>query len=160
MATGYNMQLTRQIGEHLVVAELGKRGITATPFAGNIPYYDVLAANENGQSIPIQVKAINGGSWQFNITKFLNIEFLDDRQIIKGMKDFKYQNLICVFVLLNSTDSDEFYIFHWSFLQKFFYKNYTGGIRPRNPKSTHCAILPKDLVKFKDNWSLITKKLL
>jgi hypothetical protein len=34
--TGREMQLTRQIGEHLVAAELGRRGYVATPFAGNI----------------------------------------------------------------------------------------------------------------------------
>ena len=35
MATGRDMQITRQIGEHLVVAELGRRGYVAAPFAGN-----------------------------------------------------------------------------------------------------------------------------
>jgi hypothetical protein len=33
--TGREMQLTRQIGEHLLAAELGRRDYVATPFAGN-----------------------------------------------------------------------------------------------------------------------------
>ncbi|HEY5505683.1 MAG TPA: hypothetical protein VIK28_11045 [Sedimentisphaerales bacterium] len=44
MKSGYSNQVTRQIGEHLVVAELGRRGILATPFAGNVPDYDILAS--------------------------------------------------------------------------------------------------------------------
>jgi hypothetical protein len=63
MASGRGMQLTRQIGEHLVAAELGRQGYIAAPFAGNVPLYDLLAADTRGFSIPIQVKAINGGSW-------------------------------------------------------------------------------------------------
>jgi hypothetical protein len=59
-----NTQITRQIGEHLVVSELGRHGIIATPFAGNMPYFDVVAFTPNGQSIYIQVKAINKGDWQ------------------------------------------------------------------------------------------------
>jgi hypothetical protein len=34
----------------------------ATPFAGNVPLFDLLAADQRGSSIPIQVKAINGAS--------------------------------------------------------------------------------------------------
>jgi hypothetical protein len=64
--TGRDMQLTRQVGEHLVAAELGRRGYVASPFAGNIPMFDLLAADPRGYAIPIQVKAINGGSWQFS----------------------------------------------------------------------------------------------
>ena len=56
MATGRGMQLTRQAGKHLVVAELGRRGYVATPFSGNIPMFDVLAADLRGRAVPIQVK--------------------------------------------------------------------------------------------------------
>ena len=73
MATGIGTQLTRQIGEHLVTAELGRRGILASPFAGNVPAIDILAW-ANGISAGIQVKAINQDSWQFNIRSFLEIK--------------------------------------------------------------------------------------
>jgi hypothetical protein len=39
MATGRSNQLTGHIGEHLVAAELGRMGLFATPFAGNVPDY-------------------------------------------------------------------------------------------------------------------------
>lgn len=65
MATGREMQLTRQVGEHLVAAKLGRLGYVATPFAGNVPMFDVLAADIRGYAIPIQVKSINGPSGSF-----------------------------------------------------------------------------------------------
>ncbi|MBI4688339.1 MAG: hypothetical protein HY756_11305 [Nitrospirae bacterium] len=157
MIKGYSTQLTRQIGEHLVVAKLGRLGILATPFAGNVPDYDLLASDLSGYSLPLQVKAINGPSWQFSVTSFLEIKFEGERQIVKGKKEIFNPNLICVFVFLKSDGNDEFYVLTVKVLQEHFLKNYKGGIRPRNPKSTHCAIWPKELTKYRDNWKLITE---
>ena len=159
MATGRSTQLTRQIGEHLIAAKLGRLGYIATPFAGNVPDFDLLIANEEGCSIPVQVKAINGGAWQFQISKFLDVEIVDDVQYVRGERKLANPNLVCVFVLLSDDEKDEFYIFRLKDLQAFFLKTYKGGRRTRNPKSFHCAILPKDLVQFRDNWSLIEKSL-
>ena len=55
MATGRSTQLTRQIGEHLVAAELGRMNLIATPFAGNIPQFDLLASTQDGRAFPVQV---------------------------------------------------------------------------------------------------------
>lgn len=157
MKSGYKTQLTRQIGEHLVVAKLGRLGVLATPFAGNVPDYDLLAADTSGHSLPIQVKAINGPSWQFSVTSFLDVEFSGNRQIIKGRCKLLNPRLICVFVHLKPNEEDDFYIFRKKFLQDYFLKQYKGGIRPRNPKSVHCAIWPKHLKKYHEKWDLITK---
>jgi Holliday junction resolvase-like predicted endonuclease len=43
MEKNYTTQLAGQIGESLVVAELGRRGIVATAFAGNVPEIDLVA---------------------------------------------------------------------------------------------------------------------
>lgn len=40
MATGRQNKLTGQLAEHLVCAELGRRGLIATPFSGNVPTFD------------------------------------------------------------------------------------------------------------------------
>jgi hypothetical protein len=159
MATGRSTQLTRQIGEHLIAAKLGRLGYIATPFAGNVPEFDLLIADDKGHSIPIQVKAINGGAWQFQITKFLDIEIVDDIQYVKGEQKLFNPNLVCVFVLLAGNEKDEFFIFRLKDLQAYFSKTYKGGRRTKNPQSLHCAILPKDLEKFRNNWSLIEKSL-
>lgn len=155
MASGRNMQLTKQIGENLVVAELGRRKFIATTFAGNVPAFDILAAGENGKTFPLQVKAIQGASWQFDIRTFLQVELVGDTQIVLGKNTATSGKLICVFVKITEGGEDEFYLFYWSFLQDYFLRTYKGGKRPRNPGSFHCAIWPKDLQLFKNNWRIL-----
>lgn len=157
MATGRITQLTRQIGEHLVAAKLGRLGYIATPFAGNVPDFDLLIADEAGHSMPIQVKAINGGSWQFQISKFLNVKIVDSEQFIIGEKELVNPHLVCIFVLLSEDERDDFYILRLRDLQAYFYHTYKGGSRKKNPKSLHCAILPKEIEEYKNNWSLIAE---
>ena len=70
----------------MVVAELGRLGVIATPFAGNVPDIDVLAY-ANGMSVPIQVKAQKSGAMSVNAKKYLNFQFDGDVQIIKGKVD-------------------------------------------------------------------------
>ena len=48
MATGRDTQLTKQIGDYLVTAELGRLGLIATTFTGNVPHYDISACNPTG----------------------------------------------------------------------------------------------------------------
>lgn len=57
MATGRANKLTGQIAEHLVCAERGRRDVIATPFSGNVPKFDVIAADDHCRPLPIQVKA-------------------------------------------------------------------------------------------------------
>ena len=54
-------QLSKQLSEHLVVAELARREIIATPFSGNVPDFDIHAF-KSGKSIPIQVKSAKTGN--------------------------------------------------------------------------------------------------
>lgn len=158
MATGLKMQLTGQIGEHLVTAELGRKGIIATPFAGNVPEIDILAF-ANGVSSPIQVKAINGVSWQFDIRRFLEIELTKTRQNIIGKNKQLGRKLICIFVDLDEKlGLDDFYIFRYGWLQDYFHRTYTARVKPKNIKSYHCAIWTKDMVRHKENWKLIERE--
>lgn len=159
MATGRSTQLTRQIGEHLVAAELGRRGLIAAPFAGNVPLFDLLVADERGRSIPVQVKAINGPAWQFNIQKFLNVELVGQVQYVRGKVQLPHPDLICIFVLLRDDRKDEFFVFRLRDLQDHFCEVYKGGTRPRNPESMHCAILPDALLQYKDKWDIIFQTL-
>jgi len=159
MATGRSTQLTRQIGEHLVAAELGRRGLIAAPFAGNVPLFDLLAANEKGRAIPIQVKAINGPSWQFNIGQFLRVEVVDGVQHVRGKVNFPMPDLVCIFVLLRQTGNDEFYVLRMRDLQEHFAKTYRGGRRPKNPDSMHCAVWPHDLQQHKNKWEVVSEAL-
>ena len=75
MSKGRRNKLVGQVAEHLVVAELGRRGGIATGFAGNVPTFDVIAADELCRTVPIQVKASSGDSWPSDARIFLNIEY-------------------------------------------------------------------------------------
>src|SRR6266536_3141879 len=70
MATGRSNYLTKQAGEYLVAAELSRRGYIATTFTGNVPDYDIIAVDDCGGHVVVQVKAIAGESWQFNAKNF------------------------------------------------------------------------------------------
>ncbi len=159
MATGQSTQLTRQIGEHLVAAKLGRLGLFATPFAGNVPDFDLIVANGEGKSILVQVKAINGPSWQFKADTFLTIEMAGKEQVVKGKKQLGNPDLICVFILLGAEEKDEFYIFRLKELQAEIANTYKGGVRPKNHLSMHCAGWPKQLTKYRDNWSVVLESI-
>jgi hypothetical protein len=155
---GYRSQIIRQIGEHLIVAKLGRLGILATPFAGTVPHFDLLASDLSGRSIPIQVKTIRGPSWQFNAKSFLTIRFKGKRQIIEGKAKLPNRELICVFIHLQKKEPDHFYILTMADLQNHFFRNYKDVSRPKNPESTHCAVWPKELASFRENWDLIIRR--
>ncbi len=163
MATGREMHLAKAIGEYLVCAELSRRGFIATSFTGNVPYFDILAVNDKYKTTPIKVKTIRGGSWQFDAAKFLDITITPSGiQKINGKKRLPYSKLICIYIkLADSRGGDEFYIFKQAQLQNIIFKNQSkwlgehGGRRPRNPESTHAAVSPIDLVKFRDNWRIL-----
>lgn len=163
MATGRETKLTQQVGEHLVCAELGRRGFIATTFTGNVPVFDIVALDENHKIKLIQVKAIDGGEWQIkDVSKYLDISISDNGiQNVKGIKDIQFPDLICIFVKLVFQGNDEFYLFRLSNMQDIIFEKYgswlrkKGGIRPRNQKSMHAAVSSRDLEKYKNNWELL-----
>jgi len=158
MATGLSTQLTAKIGEHLVTAELARRGIVATPFSGNVPDIDILAFASR-IAVPIQVKTINKYSWQFDIRKFLDVKLTSKGQKVLGKNRNLDRKLICVFVALGGElGQEEFYIFRLGWLQDYFHKTYKGRKPPHNIESCHCAIWKKDLKKHLGGWDLVEKE--
>jgi hypothetical protein len=155
-----------RFGEYLVTAELCRRGFSATPFAGNLPHIDIMAMGEDGSFIPVQVKTIKReSSWQFDVRNFVDVQFDGIRQILKSPKDPPYPNLICVLVRRGEVyGEDMFFVLTWEELRDIIHMKYDedivrklGGIRPRTPQSTHCALYPIDLVEYKDRWELFEK---
>lgn len=157
MASGRSLQLTKQIGENLAVVELGRRGYIATTFTGNVPDFDILGTSPQGKAFHVQVKTIQGGSWQFDIRSFLLVELSGSKQLVKGKVATTNRSLVCIFVKLDPRGRDEFYVFRWGKLQDYFSSHYKSGTRPKNPESFHCAIWTKDLQRFKDNWRILPK---
>lgn len=162
MVSGRTMQLTKQVGEYLVCAELCRLGFIATTFTGNVPEFDILAINEKHKTIPIQVKTTTGVDWIFDAKKFLNISISQDgRQNIESRKDLRFPKLICIYVKLVSTGKDEFYIFKLKKMQDILLDKYSkmlkkkGGRRPRKPESFHFTVSSDDLKKYRNNWNLL-----
>ena len=107
MATGRHNKLVGQAGEYLVASELSRRGLIATTFTGNVPHYDIIASNEEGRHLSIQVKTISGSSWQFaRIDHYVEIRFEDRVQIVGKIHPSPVENLIYVFVKLAEYGSD------------------------------------------------------
>ena len=139
--------LTRQIGEHLVVAEFGRQGIVATPFAGNMPDYDIAGLTPSGQTIYVQVKAMNSGDWQLSSSHFLIIDYdrESNRQKSTGPRPPPVAPLFYVLVKIIGSGRDEFYVLAYSEIQRIVRKHYTSPSR----KSTHFALRQEYVQSFK-----------
>lgn len=167
MANGRDLQLARQIGEHLVAAELGRKGYVATPFAGNVPLFDLLAADMAGRAFSVQVKTVRGLHWQIQAEKLLNIDIdSEGKQHVISRVELLNPDLICIFVMLKSdspdgqTKDDEFYILPICRLQDIVEAGYQARLkvcnpRPKNPTSTHHTVSRDELKGFRDNWRIL-----
>lgn len=165
MTTGRDNQLTKQVGEYLVAAEVCRRGFIATTFTGNVPHYDIIASNATGGHQAIQVKAILGGAWQFDIRTFVDVELVGTRQVMRDATPPIYPGLLCVLVRLQTYGSDEFFILTWEDLQNIAIAGHRdflarhGGVRPHKPDSFHTAIKPAMLAAHRDKWEVLVSKL-
>ena len=165
MKRNFSKHLTGQIGENLVVAELGRLNIVATSFAGNVPDID-LVAYRDGRTLHLQVKSWRKGLLSFDAKRYLKISIENEIQSINGIDEDIDPDLIFVFVNVGSKSGDDrFFILPQETVQQIIKDNYQSfldkcnGRRPRNPQTTHCAIALQDLVPYENNWKLIEETL-
>jgi Holliday junction resolvase len=124
--------------------------------------YDLIAKKDN-KKIAIQVKTIQKGSFQLVATKFLKIDIINGKQVLKGKNDIGI-NIPWVF-MKKTKIGEEFFILRKSDAQNIVFMDYKStlkkhkGIRPKNPYSFHCTIDANELTKWKNNWKLINKML-
>lgn len=159
-------QLSKQLSENLVTAELARRGFIATPFSGNVPDFDILAF-KSGESTPIQVKSARSGNITVNNVEkdylIIKQEKGNLQRVIskKEMPQWKNDLIFVIVFIGEELGKDRFYICKNSDIQEIIFCNYKAwlqrhdGVRPRNPDSRHCAYSEQDLSSFKDNWNLI-----
>jgi len=165
MSTGRSNKLVGQAGEYLVAAELSRRGLIATTFTGNVPHYDIIASDEEGRHVSVQVKAARSGSWQFSIDQFCEIAYRGKKQIVGTAKPAPVKRLIMVFVIMNEYGSDRFYICRWEKIrdrQIEGYKAYLarhGGVRPKKWDSLHSGLRERHLLQYRDRWETIERNL-
>lgn len=157
MASGRDIQLTRQLGEYLAAAELGRRGWVATTFTGSLPGFDILAINSDGRILEVQVKAIRSATWQLNAGQFLEIDIVDGVQFVRGKKVIQTARRICMFIEVRTYGQDVFYLCDLDELQDILREDYKDGRRPKNPKTFHHALLPKRLTPYRDNWAVLDR---
>lgn len=160
MATGRGNQLTKQIGEYLVAAELGRRGFVAATFSGNVPDYDIVASDECFRSVLVQVKAITGTSWQFDIRRFVGVSLDEQRQVVGPPVEIP-RDIVCVMVALSKYGEDRFYVLEWRSLRDLMIREHKaylekhGGVRPKKFDSFHAAISEKHLREHQDEWAVV-----
>ena len=166
MPTGRDNKLVGAAGEYLVAAELCRRGLIATTFTGNVPYYDIVASDEKGQHGSVQVMASRSGSWQFgDVSKFFDVAFDGQKQKTGKIKASPVARLIVVFVVIGDKGNDRFYILAWDQLRDILrdgHKRYIAkhkGVRPKKWDSLHGALLEENFLQFRDNWKLIKQSL-
>jgi hypothetical protein len=164
---GSKNQLAKQVGEYLVCAELARRGFYATPFAGNVPGFDILAANDAGKVIRVQVKASRSDNWPSQAGEWMHITMDGDRQEFHGLRQLDDPDLIyvCVAVGQNSVGSSRFFILTAADLQKVCATGYSRWMeprqwkRPKSPASMDCRYDVAGIGCFEDNWALIEGRL-
>lgn len=170
MSKGLRNKLAGQTGEFLVCAELGRRGLIATSFTGNVPEFDLIVANETLKTVPIQVKTSRGHSWPTKAGTWLDIEVDDNtrQQIDHGNCSIAHPDLIYVCVSLAEAGTekrDRFFIILKKDLQMICADNYRHWMgkhewkRPRNYKSMDNRYDTQNLEPFEDNWELIFEQL-
>ena len=164
MATGRGTKLTGAVGEFLVAGELCRRGLLATPFAGNVPHYDIIGSGQYGGHVAVQVKAINGLTWQFDIRKFVDVQMDGKRQVVGRKNEEPFPDLICVPVVLYEIERDRFLILEWKELQDIVVRGYKaylerhGGTRPKAPESFHTAVRITEVQSFENRWDKILSR--
>lgn len=149
-------------------AQLGKLGLIATPFSGNVPTFDVLAADEMCRTVPIQVKASRSDNWPSDARTWMNIEFdpATRAQRSLGPASISNPDLIYVCVAIAPPGAlDRFFILTKRDLQAVCIEGYSAwmdGIswqRPRSPESYDCRWGIESIRQFENNWSLIVNRL-
>ncbi len=167
MATGFSNKVIGQTGEFAVCAQLGKLGLVATPFAGNLPHFDVIVTNEHLKSVPIQVKATFGNdTWMAgDAREWMNIDLCSEsgRQTITGLREISHPELITVYIWLSKKagGADRFFVLRKDQVQMAAHNGYSGwldkhgGIRPKKQDSYHLTIAMSDLLEFENNWKIV-----
>ena len=144
---------TGQTGEYLVAADLAIHGLNAALPTGNAEAIDVLAYGF-GKTLAIQVKTAGRGDHQFNLGKFVSIQFLEDGgQLVLERTEKLDPEILIVFVFLGDKAGED--QFAWTFLGEFAdflaethgaYLSRNGGRRPgKNAQSLHAALSRKVL---------------
>jgi hypothetical protein len=150
-----HIQGQRMAREHLL-----RLGFHTLPSAERgLAFYAALG----NRSIPIRVKTIRHGAWQFTASSLMDIAISPDGvQTVLRRKPPDNPDLVCILVKL---DEPAFFILTLGDLHGVICTQYEhwladhGGRRPLKPDSMHCAAYREDLGPWEDNWDLVRSRL-
>lgn len=138
MSKGRNNKLAGQIGEYLVCAELGRRNLIATPFSGNVPAFDILAADDLCRTVPIQVKASRSDNWPSDARNWMQISLDRETNAQKNLGPIRIQNpdliYVCVAIAPPDRSKDRFFILTKAQLQVVCINMYSAWMDEREWK--------------------------
>lgn len=137
-------------GEHIVAAEILRRGGHASTFAGNMPDIDVLAADKaQERTVWIQVKTKRGGrDWQTSTTRGRARQPEEDPIRFWVLVDLAEASPRC-FVMPEWWIQNKIDEAHKAYLARH------GGQRARTRGSTHHAIPIARVAEWEDRWELL-----
>ncbi len=147
-----NPQQVARAGEHLVAAELHRRGAYAVTFAGNMPRIDILASNvDQTRTVMIQVKTKRTGSWQTSTRAGIPREAVPEELHFWVFVDLRR----------NPNEPPIYYVVPEWWIQNDIHDAHErylaghAGRRARTPDSTHHAIRVRRIAEWEGRWDLL-----
>lgn len=145
-------QQVARAGEHLVAAELHRRGAYAVTFAGNMPRIDILASNaEQTRTVMIQVKTKRSGTWQASTRAGLPREAVPEELRFWIFVDLRKdpEEPPVYYIVQEWWIQNDIHLAHQAYLNRH------GGTRSRSPESTHHAIARSRIKEWEGRWDLL-----
>lgn len=146
-----SLRQVRQAGIYFSVAELNKRGVSATPYVGKKSKIDIVADNhDKSRSIFLRVKSKRGRVWQSSI--------MDGQPMMPKSDELNFWAFVSLgnygehprfWVVPNWWIKNDIYLAHQEYLKKH------GGTRPVTPDSTHHSIDESRLSEWQDRWDIL-----
>jgi len=152
-------------GKQVAREQLAAQGISVRIGVNKRLPSEVQLIDSNGATGTAYVRTANGGGWQFNARKFLNIAIDEEAgtQQIESVIKLKRPDALFILVWLGQKKqrgNRHFILTHAELQEKirasyqWWLDNHAGG-RPDKPASTHVALVTDVLSEFEDRWTAI-----
>ncbi|MGX5914804.1 hypothetical protein ACR0ST_08750 [Aliidiomarina sp. Khilg15.8] len=168
MSSGAHNKLIGQVGEHLVAAKLGMLGFYASPYAGNVPGFDLTAVESKTlASFPVQVKCSTGGTLAHTlIDSWVETEIDPTGKYSFGsLKQLDHPDMLWVLVNIRQSKMEEarYFLCLESDIQRLAVERFMPFMqrhdfrRPKGGSSKQAILTTQELSDFEDNWELTRK---
>ncbi|RZQ55596.1 hypothetical protein CWI82_09460 [Pseudidiomarina tainanensis] len=166
MSSGVHNKLIGQIGENLVAAKLGTLGYYASPYAGNVPGFDLTAVDSKTlSSFPVQVKCSTGNTLVHSqIDRWIETHIDSTGKYSFGNPvSIDHPDMLWIMVNLpkGQIENARYFICRESDIQKLVIERFRAFIqkhnhrRPNGGASKQAILTLKELGIYENNWSAI-----